>query len=191
MKPFNVFPYDSNFNFMRLRWVSLAIAALHHARRRSARWSARASTSRWTSPAASASSCASQKPVDVDDVRARLDDGRLRQRAGADLRHRQRPAGAPAGRRTGGAGRRHVGQHRRRKCARAPPRPTTRPRCCSSDVVGAAGRQGAGDQRHVRAVVRGGRLPDLHLVPLRVEVRGRGDHHHAARRASSWPAGSR
>ena len=28
MKPFNVFPYDSNFNFMRLRWVSLAIALL-------------------------------------------------------------------------------------------------------------------------------------------------------------------
>ena len=27
MKPFNVFPYDSNFDFMRLRWVSLAIAA--------------------------------------------------------------------------------------------------------------------------------------------------------------------
>ncbi|HVR81357.1 MAG TPA: protein translocase subunit SecF [Luteimonas sp.] len=28
MKPFNVFPYDSNVNFMRLRWVSLVIAAL-------------------------------------------------------------------------------------------------------------------------------------------------------------------
>jgi preprotein translocase subunit SecF len=28
MKPFNVFPYDSNFNFMRLRWMSLAIALL-------------------------------------------------------------------------------------------------------------------------------------------------------------------
>ncbi|MEO6263579.1 MAG: protein translocase subunit SecF [Luteimonas sp.] len=28
MKPFNVFPYDSNFDFMRLRWVSLGIAAL-------------------------------------------------------------------------------------------------------------------------------------------------------------------
>jgi preprotein translocase subunit SecF len=28
MKPFNVFPYDSNFDFMRLRWVSLAIAAI-------------------------------------------------------------------------------------------------------------------------------------------------------------------
>ena len=28
MKPFNVFPYDSNIDFMRLRWVSLAIAAL-------------------------------------------------------------------------------------------------------------------------------------------------------------------
>jgi preprotein translocase subunit SecF len=28
MKQFNVFPYDSNFNFMRLRWISLAIAAL-------------------------------------------------------------------------------------------------------------------------------------------------------------------
>jgi preprotein translocase subunit SecF len=28
MKPFNVFPYDSNFDFMRLRWVSLAIATL-------------------------------------------------------------------------------------------------------------------------------------------------------------------
>ena len=28
MKPFNVFPYDSNFDFMRLKWVSLAIAAL-------------------------------------------------------------------------------------------------------------------------------------------------------------------
>ncbi|TBR12507.1 MAG: protein translocase subunit SecF [Lysobacter sp.] len=27
MKPFNVFPYDSAFNFMRLRWVSLAVAA--------------------------------------------------------------------------------------------------------------------------------------------------------------------
>ncbi|MEG3193115.1 protein translocase subunit SecF [Lysobacter sp. D1-1-M9] len=26
MKPLNVFPYDANFNFMRLRWVSLSIA---------------------------------------------------------------------------------------------------------------------------------------------------------------------
>jgi preprotein translocase subunit SecF len=26
MKPFNIFPYDSKINFMRLRWVSLAIA---------------------------------------------------------------------------------------------------------------------------------------------------------------------
>ncbi len=28
MKPFNVFPYDSNFDFMRLRWISLMGAAL-------------------------------------------------------------------------------------------------------------------------------------------------------------------
>jgi preprotein translocase subunit SecF len=28
MKPFNVFPYDSNIHFMRLRWVSLTFAAL-------------------------------------------------------------------------------------------------------------------------------------------------------------------
>jgi preprotein translocase subunit SecF len=28
MKPFNVFPYDSSINFIRLRWVSLAIALL-------------------------------------------------------------------------------------------------------------------------------------------------------------------
>ena len=28
MKPFNVFPYDSKINFMRVRMVSLAIAAL-------------------------------------------------------------------------------------------------------------------------------------------------------------------
>ena len=28
MKPFNVFPYGSNFNFMKLRWFSLAVAAL-------------------------------------------------------------------------------------------------------------------------------------------------------------------
>jgi len=28
IKQFNVFPYNSNFNFMRLRWVSLAVAAL-------------------------------------------------------------------------------------------------------------------------------------------------------------------
>jgi preprotein translocase subunit SecF len=28
MKPFNVFPYDSNLDFMRLRWMSLAVAAL-------------------------------------------------------------------------------------------------------------------------------------------------------------------
>jgi len=28
MKPFNVFPYGSNFNFMRLRWVSITLAAL-------------------------------------------------------------------------------------------------------------------------------------------------------------------
>ncbi len=28
MKPFNLFPYDSKFDFMRLRWVSLVIAAL-------------------------------------------------------------------------------------------------------------------------------------------------------------------
>ncbi len=27
MKPFNVFPYDSNFNFMRARWISLFVAA--------------------------------------------------------------------------------------------------------------------------------------------------------------------
>jgi len=28
MKPFNIFPYDSNINFMRLRWMSLAVAGL-------------------------------------------------------------------------------------------------------------------------------------------------------------------
>jgi len=28
MKPFNVFPYDSKFDFLRLRWISLTIAAL-------------------------------------------------------------------------------------------------------------------------------------------------------------------
>ena len=28
MKPFNVFPYDSNIDFMRMRWVSVSIAAL-------------------------------------------------------------------------------------------------------------------------------------------------------------------
>lgn len=28
MKPFNVFPYGSNFDFMRMRWVSLTVAAL-------------------------------------------------------------------------------------------------------------------------------------------------------------------
>ncbi|TZF90133.1 protein translocase subunit SecF [Cognatilysobacter lacus] len=28
MKPFNVFPYDSNIDFMRLRWVSLTIAGM-------------------------------------------------------------------------------------------------------------------------------------------------------------------
>ena len=28
MKPFNVFPYDSNIDFMRMRWVSLGIALL-------------------------------------------------------------------------------------------------------------------------------------------------------------------
>ena len=28
MKPFNVFPYDSNIDFMRLRWISLSVALL-------------------------------------------------------------------------------------------------------------------------------------------------------------------
>ena len=28
MKPFNVFPYDSRIDFLRLRWISLAVAAL-------------------------------------------------------------------------------------------------------------------------------------------------------------------
>ena len=28
MKPFNLFPYDSNIDFMRMRWVSLAVALL-------------------------------------------------------------------------------------------------------------------------------------------------------------------
>ena len=28
MKPFNVFPYDSNIDFMRLRMISLVVAAL-------------------------------------------------------------------------------------------------------------------------------------------------------------------
>ncbi len=27
MKPFNLFPHDVNINFMRLRWVSLVVAA--------------------------------------------------------------------------------------------------------------------------------------------------------------------
>ena len=27
MKPFNLFPYDLNIHFMRLRWVSLIVAA--------------------------------------------------------------------------------------------------------------------------------------------------------------------
>ena len=28
MKPFNVFPYDSNIDFMRVRWISLSVALL-------------------------------------------------------------------------------------------------------------------------------------------------------------------
>src|SRR6476469_7197787 len=28
MKPFNLFPYDSNLNFMRLRYISIGIATL-------------------------------------------------------------------------------------------------------------------------------------------------------------------
>jgi hypothetical protein len=39
--------------------------------------------------------------------------------------------------------------------------------------------------------VRGRRLPDLHIVSLRMEVRGGGDHHHPARRGGGGGAGSR
>ena len=122
------------------------------------------------------------RPADVDGVRERLAAAGFEGAQVQTYRRRQRPADPPAA-------------ARRRRPA---PTPTTAPH---SDVLAAAstagqrrqdhaqrvrrpaGRQGTRAQRPVRADLRGGRLPDLHLVPLRMEVRGGGHPHHPARRA--------
>ncbi|HEY0501937.1 MAG TPA: protein translocase subunit SecF [Lysobacter sp.] len=71
MKPFNVFPYDSNFNFMRLRWVSLMIAALIMFVGIGG-MVAKGFNFALDFTGGTVTELRFDKPVDVDDVRARL-----------------------------------------------------------------------------------------------------------------------
>ena len=152
MKPFNVFPYDSKINFMRLRWVSLAIAALIMFVAIGA-MAVKGFNFALDFTGGVGIELRFDKPVDVEDVRARLAKAGFENAAGADLRHRQRPAGPPAGEAKArsdadlgsiaqdvAAGRLHAGQPGRGAQQRVDQR---------------AGRQGAGAQRHLGAGVRG------------------------------------
>jgi preprotein translocase subunit SecF len=71
MKPFNVFPYDSNVDFMRLRWVSLAVAALIMFVAIGA-MATKGFNFALDFTGGTVTELRFAKPVDVDDVRARL-----------------------------------------------------------------------------------------------------------------------
>jgi len=73
MKPFNVFPHDSNFDFMRLRWVSLAIALLLLLVAVGA-IAAKGFNFALDFTGGTVTELRFERPVEVDDVRKRLDD---------------------------------------------------------------------------------------------------------------------
>ena len=183
--PLHILPNDTNIDFMRWRHAALVRgpaavrrfdradrhqglqlrAGLH--RRHGGRGPLRA------------------KPCDVEDVRAKLEAQRLRRCPGAELRRRHRPADPPAAAGRARTGHRQFGQDQRTAAAvvKAIARWRQPGHDAAQRVRRPAGRQGPGDERPVRHAVRAGRLPDLHRVPLRVEVRDRGEHHHPARPA--------
>ena len=72
MKPFNVFPYDSNFNFMRLRWASLGLAlALLLVSIGAMAFKGFNFALDFTG--GTVTELRFERPVDIDDVRSRLD----------------------------------------------------------------------------------------------------------------------
>jgi preprotein translocase subunit SecF len=73
MKPFNLFPYDSNLNFMRLRWVSLSIALLLVLGSFAA-MGIKGFNFALDFTGGTVTEMRFEKPVDVDDVRSRLRD---------------------------------------------------------------------------------------------------------------------
>jgi len=71
MKPFNLFPYDSKFDFMRLRWVALSLAAITLLVAVSA-LTAKGLNLALDFTGGTAVELRFTKPVDVDAVRSRL-----------------------------------------------------------------------------------------------------------------------
>lgn len=71
MKPFNVFPYDSSFDFMRLRWASLVVAALLMFVAIGA-MVGKGFNFALDFTGGTVTELKFERPVDVDDVRARL-----------------------------------------------------------------------------------------------------------------------
>ncbi|KGM56016.1 preprotein translocase subunit SecF [Lysobacter daejeonensis GH1-9] len=72
MKPFNVFPYDSNFNFMRLRWVSLSLA-LGLLLVSIGAMAFKGFNFALDFTGGTVTELRFERPVDIDDVRSRLD----------------------------------------------------------------------------------------------------------------------
>ncbi|GAB3749157.1 protein translocase subunit SecF [Lysobacter olei] len=72
MKPFNVFPYDSKFDFMRLRWVSLALA-LGLLLVSIGAMAFKGFNFALDFTGGTVTELRFERPVDIDDVRARLD----------------------------------------------------------------------------------------------------------------------
>lgn len=71
MKPFNVFPYDSSFDFLRLRWASLVVAALLMFVAIGA-MVGKGFNFALDFTGGTVTELKFERPVDVDDVRARL-----------------------------------------------------------------------------------------------------------------------
>src|SRR5207342_3149528 len=148
MKPFNVFPYDSNIHFMRLRWISLTVAGLLMFVALGAMFT-KGFNFALDFTGGVGIELPFHKAPDVDDVRNRLE------KAGYSNPSVQ----------TFGTGTDLLVRLQDKQRADQP-----------------AGRQGARAEWRLCVAVRGVRLPDLHLVPVRVEVRHRGDHRDLARR---------
>ena len=72
MKPFNVFPYDSNINFIRLRWLSLGVALAIMLVAIGA-MATKGFNFALDFTGGTVTELRFDKPVDVDDVRARLE----------------------------------------------------------------------------------------------------------------------
>jgi len=72
MKPFNVFPYDSNIDFLRLRWISMGIAAVLLLVAVGAIFG-KGFNFALDFTGGTVTELRFERPVDVDDIRARLD----------------------------------------------------------------------------------------------------------------------